>query len=227
MRRIKTLGTALVMALVVITCVDYAASAATGGKFILGQLNKANKQTTLKRTTSGPVLGLTTASASNAPLNTNGRGKVTNLNADKLDGLDSSALRTTSYAFTKAVTTPAATVDMQLPLPAGMYIVGYDAYMIGGTLDNSAAGCYFWRDRNGADTYYGENRVPTRTGLHVGLSGSSIIGVNAGDVVTLRCYSPNAWTTDSEEPIHIYATKTQVAQTSALRVATSGARIAR
>jgi hypothetical protein len=96
MRRIKTLASALVMALVVIASLDYTASAATGGKFILGQLNKANKQTTLKRTTSGAALGLTTASSSNAPLTTNGRGKVANLNADRLDGLDSSAFARTS-----------------------------------------------------------------------------------------------------------------------------------
>lgn len=48
MHRLKTLASALVVALVVIAALDYTASAATGGKFILGQLNKAGKQTVLK-----------------------------------------------------------------------------------------------------------------------------------------------------------------------------------
>jgi hypothetical protein len=102
MRRLKTIASALMIAFVVIASLDYTASAATGGKFILGHLNKAGKQTVLQRTKSGPALGLTTKSSANAPLTTNGRGKVVNLNADQLDGLDSSDLGTRAYAAVAA-----------------------------------------------------------------------------------------------------------------------------
>jgi hypothetical protein len=102
MRRLKTLASALVVAFVVIAALDYTASAATGGKFILGHLNKAGKQTVLKRTTSGPALGLTTKSSANAPFTTNARGKVGNLNADLLDGYDAVDLGTRAYTAVAA-----------------------------------------------------------------------------------------------------------------------------
>jgi hypothetical protein len=103
MRRLKTLASALMIAIVVIAALDYTASAATGGKFILGHLNKAGKQTVLKRTKSGAALGLTTKSSASAPITTNARGKVTNLNSDLLDGLDSSSFaRAGAYAAVAA-----------------------------------------------------------------------------------------------------------------------------
>jgi hypothetical protein len=98
MRRLKTIASALLIAFVVIAALDYTASAATGGKFILGQLNKSGKQTVLKRTKPGPALGLVTKSSATAPFTTNGRGKVGNLNADLLDGMDSTNLGTRAYA---------------------------------------------------------------------------------------------------------------------------------
>ena len=92
MRKLKTLGSALVIALVLVTCADYVSFAATGKSLILGKANYANRATSLSRSTSGAALKLHTASSSNAPFATNAKGKVANLNADKLDGLDSSAL---------------------------------------------------------------------------------------------------------------------------------------
>jgi hypothetical protein len=68
MRRLKTLTSALVVALVVLTCIDYAASAATGHAFVLGKINKANRMTVLKRTSSGAALKLHTTSSATAPL---------------------------------------------------------------------------------------------------------------------------------------------------------------
>jgi hypothetical protein len=78
--------------------------AATGGNFILGNPNSASSTTALTAPVAGKglqvtntstgtgatALGLTTASG-HPPFTVNSGTKVTNLNADKLDGLDSSA----------------------------------------------------------------------------------------------------------------------------------------
>lgn len=63
------------------------ASAATGGTFILGTSNTAESQTTLT-TSAGSALSLNSP-AGVAPLRVNRTTKVTNLNADLLDGRDS------------------------------------------------------------------------------------------------------------------------------------------
>ena len=82
------------------------AMAATGGSFILGQSNSASSATSLTRTgantgkglqvtntstgAGAAALGLTVAGG-HAPFTVNSGTKVANLNADKLDGLDSTA----------------------------------------------------------------------------------------------------------------------------------------
>ena len=86
--------------------------AATGGTFILGQANTATSQTGLTSSNAGKALQVTQQStgtgatalglnvpAGKAPFTVNSGTKVVNLNADKLDGLDSTAfLRTTGKA---------------------------------------------------------------------------------------------------------------------------------
>jgi hypothetical protein len=66
------------------------AVAATGGKLILGRGNSATTTTTLTNS-KGTALTLA-APAGKAPLAVNGGTKVTNLNADKVDGLSSENL---------------------------------------------------------------------------------------------------------------------------------------
>src|SRR5436190_8214505 len=110
--------------------------AATGGNFILGQSNSASSTTSLTRTganagkglqvtntstaAGATALGLNVASG-HAPFTVNSGTKVTNLNADKLDGIDSSAfvpnsklVRVGPVAVTPAnpgsLSTPIATV---------------------------------------------------------------------------------------------------------------------
>jgi hypothetical protein len=121
MRHLKTFLTVIGAVTILVLAANSAVYAATGGKFILGKTNKANKVSTLKRTTSGAALNLVTKSSSNAPLSTNGKGMVANLNADKVDGLDASALR--SSTLTSAV-------------PAGVTVRG----TIGQHLSSVAAG---------------------------------------------------------------------------------------
>lgn len=79
--------------------------AATGGNFILGQSNSASSTTALSSGTTGPAFRATntnTAAGATAlglnvpsgrtPFTVNSGTKVANLNADKLDGLDSTQL---------------------------------------------------------------------------------------------------------------------------------------
>jgi hypothetical protein len=69
------------------------AVAATGGTFVLGRANSATTPTSLTNGGSGPVLALSTRTGQ-VPLAVSAvAGKATNLNADKLDGLDSSQIQ--------------------------------------------------------------------------------------------------------------------------------------
>jgi hypothetical protein len=75
--------------------------AATGGNFILGQSNTASSTTGLSAGVTGPAFRATNTStgpaagfnvsAGHAPFTVNSGTKVTNLNADKIDGKDSTA----------------------------------------------------------------------------------------------------------------------------------------
>jgi hypothetical protein len=65
--------------------------AATGGTFVLGHANSAGHTTSLKNTGSGPALTLTSQNTSTAPFAVSNSTKIAKLNADKLDGKDSTA----------------------------------------------------------------------------------------------------------------------------------------
>jgi hypothetical protein len=62
---------------------DAVTYAATGSSLVLGRLNTANATTTIQNTGTAPALKLVTKSAATAPMIVNGKGKVTNLYADR------------------------------------------------------------------------------------------------------------------------------------------------
>jgi hypothetical protein len=225
MQKLKTFLTVIGAVTILVLAANTAVYAATGGKFILGKVNKANTVSTLKRTTNGPALNLTTKSSASAPLSTNATGKVGNLNADRLDGYDSSALRPSSYVFTRVVgsANTSQTVDLG-SLPAGTYQFGYSVYMQGGGIDNGYASCYFYRGRSGDYTYYGESRIMTRTSVTPGLSGTAIIEVRPTDDFAFYCVATQSWTTDPSQRMQVSATRTNVVGGGALRLAPSNAR---
>jgi hypothetical protein len=87
--------------------------AATGGNFILGQPNSAGSTTALSSGTTGPALKVTSTNTGagatalglnvptgHAPLTVNSGTKVAKLNADKLDGKDSTNWKTTDVLDT-------------------------------------------------------------------------------------------------------------------------------
>lgn len=92
----KGLTTGLALGLVLgVTVAGGTAVAATGGTLLLGRSNTSGAQTNLANTGSGPVLSLS-ARSGQAPIGVSAAaGKATNLNADKLDGLDGTQLQRT------------------------------------------------------------------------------------------------------------------------------------
>jgi hypothetical protein len=107
-----------VLAFIVLGGTTYAA---TGGNFILGQANTAGSTTALSSGTAGPAFKVTSTNtgfatalglnvpSGHAPFTVNSSAKVTNLNADKLDGLNSTSFLSTSnlhrFTFTASIPT--------------------------------------------------------------------------------------------------------------------------
>lgn len=96
------------------------AYAATGGNFILGQTNTANKPTALSATATGgaalkvtnnaakPAVGLFSPTGV-APFTVSNKTKITNLNADLLDGVDSAAFARKADTFETHYVLPTGT----------------------------------------------------------------------------------------------------------------------
>ncbi len=99
------------------------AVAATGGKFILGGSNTANRTSTLTNS-AGTPLSLN-SKAGTPPLKVNRRARVANLNADRLDGLDSSQLALKRGRTGLRYTTSEALHEVTLPEGDGLGAVAY------------------------------------------------------------------------------------------------------
>lgn len=213
MRRLKTFVSAMAIALVVTASLDYAASAATGHPFLLGQLNNANRATVLKRTTSGPALTLTTRSSADTPLTVNGRGKVTNLNADRIDGLDSSALtgvraQVSRFVFDSTQLVHAGNVPTLAP---GTYLATLEVAFIGAggsATTPTRFSCEF------VQTGIGDTEV--ERGLVEGsmsvddvpaLSSATVLTTADGDHLTLDCAATKAWINNESRPAEVTLTR--------------------
>lgn len=99
-RRPLLIASALAAAFLV--TIDAASYAATGTSLVLGRTNTASAPTTVANDAAGPVLRLQTASTGSAPFTTNATGKVVNLHADKLDGLDAATIVSAARAAVDA-----------------------------------------------------------------------------------------------------------------------------
>lgn len=216
MRTLKTLGSALVVTLVLVMSVDYAASAATGHPFLLGKINKANKATTVKRTTPGPALNLLTKSSGAAPLAVNGRGKVVNLNADKVDGADASVLRTRSYVWHSSFSNR-SWVAFKLPLPPGSYLVSYSSVF--GGLGISSLECRVAEaDPNGPDRRTAQSSMYNGdTTFYPAMSGSGFVTKTPGNTIEVECSTNgHTFSTPVNDPFEIVATPTTVVSAGSL-----------
>lgn len=208
MRQLKTLGTALIVALVLVTCADYTSFATTGKSFLLGKLNTSAKVTTFARTTSGPVLALHSKKTTNPPLTVNGRGKVANLNADLVDGLDSSLLanRTSVYSFYLNLNGVSEFSRQTATLPAGGYLVTANLELVGApTSAGTRLLCYI-------QAYSPNQQIASVTEMN----SSGVYSINLSGVVrnvsatkiTLGCQGPMGnYKTVSDGPGQISVTR--------------------
>ncbi len=205
MRHLKTTLIVIGAVTILVLAANTVALAATGHGFILGKSNSANKETTLSRTTSGSVLSLHSKSSSNAPLTVNGRGKVTNLNADLLDGVGSSALKTTSYVYTENWTTPRKSFTVGIPVPPGNYNVTYSIFLFGA--QNGFVDCSLVQEPTaGNPKVVGESEF--NAGATVpGVSGAGFVTVTPTLPLKFSCFTANNFTTVAGEPMQIVATR--------------------
>ena len=127
-RVLAVLGAASIL-VVGVNAVSYAT---TGKPLLLGKYNSANATTTIKDTGSSSPLALLTKSSKTAPFKTNAKGKVVNLNADKLDGLDSTQLANVkAIRFKDSATSRSSNTTYHIgTVPKGTYLTTFDASLI-------------------------------------------------------------------------------------------------
>jgi hypothetical protein len=113
------IGLATILALVV--GIASTALGASGDNFILGQKNVASDVSTLVRRGVGPALSLQPDDG--PPLKTNSRIKVTNLNADKVDGSDAPLWAGVSANGTLS---RSKGVDGSVKGPTGIYNISFN-----------------------------------------------------------------------------------------------------
>ena len=209
-RPVRTTLTALGLTTVLVVGIDCAGYAATGHSLLLGKANRANKQTTITRTTSGPVLSLKGGSSADAPLAVTGTGLVTNLNADKLDGLDASAFaragsaQEKAYLVEKTITVPTSDVTFSLPVPDGTYEVSYSAAVAGSPAGTTLECGVTLGSGNIAVKRIGEVATRTTGGGSDGVSGTGVVTKNGGRSLTLDCWEVGgSFTTAGITPIQV------------------------
>jgi len=144
-----------------------------------------------------------------------GSGRVINLNADTVDGVDSAGLMTTAYEFTISVTTPTTTVDRSIPLPNGTYLLSYSAYLVGGG-GTGQAFCDLRSSEPGKTRHVGSSWYSDGAGTPA-LTGSGLLTKTSANAIYLECLSYNdAWTTTTDQPIQLVATRVEAATSVAL-----------
>ena len=218
MRHLKTALTVLGAVTVLLLAGNTLAHAATGKPFLLGGSNSAGKQSTLTRTTIGPVLGLRVKSPASAPFTTNGRGKVANLNADRLDGLDAASLRTRSRVFTTTFA-GAARAEIALPLAAGSYLVSYAVYAETESDAPVAVTCWVLEDRAGG--IYDVRVASDGADLAVpwvehAVSASGLVTKTADATIRLVCEAPDGEIRTGKIPVQVVVTPTSRLSTQVL-----------
>ncbi|MET3961747.1 hypothetical protein ABIE44_001681 [Marmoricola sp. OAE513] len=191
---------------ILVLAANTAAMAATGKGFLLGKTNKTSKVSTLSRTAPGPALSLKTKKVSDAPLAVNGSGKVTNLNADKIDGIDSSALGTRALVWAYAGSSSASATHTYTikNLPKGSYLFSYEVFLRPSTYTGAGnLDCYLQRD----SLYAGEQGAPGQT-IGTAVTGNAVMTLVATADVHLSCSvssGTSTWEFTQAQPLRITA----------------------
>jgi hypothetical protein len=206
MRHLKTVLAVLGAATILVLAANTVALATTGKALIAGKINKSAKMTAIVRTTPGTGLQVKTKSAANSPFAVNGKGKVANLNVDKVDGLDGG---TRAYRWS-AYGEMGEQKNFKLSgLPVGNYLMTFEAYL-GGGIDPAATGdCYFYTDSKGkGDTYRYAAESSTPRGFYTvaAITGTGFVTQTAGDITGLICrVSAGTFSIGASQPIRVTA----------------------
>jgi hypothetical protein len=132
----------LLAAAVLVAGANVAAYAATGGRFILGRDNRADRVSTLTNVGPGPALQLNTRPSA-PPLGVSSGRKVTRLNADRVDGLDGRSLQSRAIRYRLPFVDSMKQFTISLPgLPEGVYLASYSLVATMATAGANVA-CHF------------------------------------------------------------------------------------
>ena len=217
MQKIKSGLVALTVGIVLLTALDWAASAATGRAFILGKWNQADHTTTLKNTGSGAALSLKSRGAT---LKVSNGKRIKNLNADKLDGLTGAEYKTnrnTIYLWSVAQHTGGFTQAIP-PQQPGSYLISFSVQLNGAAGDPGNPNVISCRivqsGLSGAITFtkavLADTQV-TSVGTPPSLNGTSPLIVSPGDSLALDCtMTRNAqqWSTTQFQPVLVNLLRT-------------------
>ncbi|MET3962221.1 hypothetical protein ABIE44_002155 [Marmoricola sp. OAE513] len=194
---------------VLVLAANTVALAATGSSLLAGKKTTAGKVTTLKRTTSGTTFKVLTKSTANAPFAVNGKGRVTNLNADKVDGLDAAALQNRAVSYTLPAFPAGTQLQISLPgLPSGLW-QGTFALVANGS---DPVGCEFvTSDNKSYGLVFGVD-----SGSFSSANGTALVDIRGGKTVKLHCFSSSnfLFNTNSATP-QVYFTRVDGVTTKA------------
>jgi len=208
MRHLRTVLAVIGAAAVLVLAANSVTMAATGQPFLLGKTNTAGAVSTLQRTTDGAALKLDVKSTASAPLITDGKGKVTNLNADSVDGYNSTDMRNRTYVFT-SVFSNKASVAYNLPVSDGSYIVTVSNFFSG--INSAGVQCYIEDDDLAVTTGFSSVDYVNNDGWKPALSATGYGTKGPGADLWVFCNtSGDTWSTDSTAPLVITATSTNI-----------------
>lgn len=218
MQRLKSALTALAVGIVLLTALDFAASAATGRGMILGKWNQADNTTIVKNTKKGPALDLR---AKKGPaLAVNNSKRVKKLNADMVDGLSAADLKTNrNTIFQWSAASHTGGFSQAIPAqPVGSYVVTYSAQLTGaaGTTANpNTIACRVVQSMVSGATVIDKAIVGETTMTSVGsppaLSGSGAVILGTGDALRFSCsmsQGAQKWGTTPLQPLQVSLLRT-------------------
>ncbi|MFZ2504539.1 MAG: hypothetical protein WAW88_17895 [Nocardioides sp.] len=185
MYRLKSFVSALLIGLVLVTAVDYAASAATGAPFLLGRFNQANQTTTLKNTGSGPAAKFVSGEA---PIAVSNSRRVPKLNADQVDGKHAADLgvRTTLYEADFSFDDASGFQVFLDDVPQGRYLGTFGGYFFGPN-DGGSIECFVVGTKAPAPQTMNHNHQADGPEHYYTLAGADVVVVSKTQDLIARC----------------------------------------
>jgi hypothetical protein len=193
---------------VLVLAANTVALATTGKALIAGKTNTSTKPTAIKRTIPGPVLVLKSKRAVDAPLAVNGKGRVANLNADTVDGKDSSLLGTRALVWTYSGSADPSIADRTWTMkdvPAGTYLFNYEISLGLLSIDpGEALGCRLMRLNQFVG---GETISIADANQGAAANGTALMTLPAKSDIALKCKTTDAsnWAIGLNTPVRVTA----------------------